>query len=313
MTIQVRSNEAPEADKAKAPSEESKSAPEADASEQNPSSESDTEEAEANESDEDDSSDADGDEPEVKDDAKDKPKKKGGFQRRIDKLNAAKADAQREAEYWKREALKAAGGESKNSEAKKPAPTPQEGKPNPDHFESHSEYVEALTDWKVDQKQKARDAEANRKALESEQKAILQKHTERVQSFAAKTEDFEEMVAGVEDITISTALQELIVSSDNGPELIYELAKNRSELERIAKLSPLAAAREIGKLETRIAAGQASAGEKKPEPKKITKAPKPIDPVGGGKGAVAKSIDDPTLSQAEYERMRREHMKRRGA
>ena len=136
-------------------------------------------------------------------------------------------------------------------------------------------------------------------------------HRERVKSFADKTEDFMDVIEAVDDIPVSAALQEIIVSSENGPELMYELAKNREEYERIAKLSPLAVARELGKLEVKLAA---RASEQKAEPKKLTKAPQPIEPVGsGGAGKVRKSITDPDISQAEYERLRREQLKRRQA
>src|SRR5690348_10626658 len=82
------------------------SAPELkDALEQNKNSEPDTEETEVEgeaKDESEDSAEADEDSDESKDTEKGKPKKKGGFQRRIDKLNAAKSEFQREAEYWKR-------------------------------------------------------------------------------------------------------------------------------------------------------------------------------------------------------------------
>jgi hypothetical protein len=61
----------------------------------------------------------DAEELEASGDDKDKPKKKGGFQRRIDKLNAAKADAQREAEYWKQEALKSVSQSQARAKSRK--------------------------------------------------------------------------------------------------------------------------------------------------------------------------------------------------
>lgn len=285
---------------------ESKSAP-VEETEQKESPESGTEEPEAKEESkeelEEDSKDSKEDDSE--DEAKDeKPKKKGGFQRRIDKLNAAKAEAQREAEYWRKLAL------DKGAEAPKEKPeTPaaKDGKPSADDFETHAEYVEALTDWKVEQKAKALEEKQRKAALETEQQKLQSAHLTRVKSFAEKTADFEEVIADVEDIPVSAAVQEIIVTSENGPELMYELAKNRAEFERISKLPPLAAAREIGRIETRIAAK----ASEKPEPKKLTKAPPPPKPVGGSKASTAKSIYDPDISFEEYERRRREAMRRK--
>lgn len=236
-----------------------------------------------------------------------KPKKKGGFQRRIDKLNARAAESERRSQALEQELaqLKGAGAGKVPTETKS-----QEGKPSPDNFETHAEYVDALTDWKIEQKEIARKQEAEKSKLEIEHKAKLKTHYDRVNAFAEKVKDFKEKLEEVDDVMLPSAFQEVIFSSDNGPELLYELAKNRSELERIAKLPPLACARELGRLESKLPG--LSSEEKKQEQKKITKAPKPIDPVGkNAKGVVAKSIDDPDLTFSEYEKLRREQLKRR--
>lgn len=245
----------------------------------------------------------------------DKPKKKGGFQRRIDKLNARFSAAQQEVDYWKQQALKSAS-DSKKTEpelAAKPLAS-SEGKPDIDKFDTHAEYVEALTDWKTEQKLKEREAQAERSKLETEQQKLVREHHERVKSFADKTEDYAEVLEDVNDVRIPAGLQQAIVESDRSAELIYELAKNRAELERISKLPPLAAARELGKFESKLPSQASSEDQKteKKEPKKITQAPKPIAPVGtGGKGSAPKSIYDPNLSQSEYERLRREQDQRK--
>lgn len=277
--------------------------------EQKKSPASDTEETEAKDV-EDESSEEESDEEEGKEDEseKEKPRKKGGFQRRIDKLNARYAEErqQREALEQRLAQLEGAGdSKSKKVETKVEAG----GKPSPDDYESHADYVDALTDWKIDQREKAKVEHEQKSKLQTEQQKLIQDHSARVESFKKKTADFDDVLSEVDEIPVSPAVQELILTSDNGPALMYELAKNPEEFERINKLSPLAAARELGRLESKLSA-QASE-EKKPEPKKLTKAPKPIDPVGTGKGSVAKSIDDPNLSFSEYERMRREQLKRR--
>lgn len=286
------------------------SAPEVKASEQkDDSTESGTEEKDEELGAKDDLEDSDEAEDldESRDEAKDKPKKVGGFQRRINKLNAAKAEAEREANYWKKLALeKEAAGEKKVEKAE--AKAPSTGKPSPDDFDTHAEYVEALTDWKVEEKARALEEKTRKTALQTQQEKLLEAHTERVKSFAEKTKDFQDVLENVDDIPVSATVQELIVTSDNGPELMYELAKNRDEFERISKLSPLAAAREIGRIETKLQ--KASSEVETPKPK-ITKAPKPIEPVGSGKGTIAKTIYDPNLPFTEYERIRREQMRQK--
>lgn len=307
MAIQVRSNDPAEQVVSASSEEQKTSAPEQSAAqEQNKAVESDTTKAEEEVVDQD--NDEDSDEGEVKEDDKAKPKKKGGFQRRIDKLNARNAETERRARALEERLAQLEAG--KQDAPKANESRSQEDKPRPDNFDTHAEYVEALADWKIEQREKAREAEAQRSKLENDHKAKLQAHFERVKTFAESVDDFEEAIEAVDDIPVPAALQELIFSSENGPELLYELAKNREEFERIAKLSPLACARALGRLESKIAAKPSDDPNLKPN--KITKAPKPIDPVGkSSKSVVTKSLDDPNLTQAEYERLRREQMKRK--
>jgi hypothetical protein len=200
-------------------------------------------------------------------------------------------------------ALKGADASKPETDVETPAKSDPAGKPSPDSFETHAEYVEALTDWKIEERERVARETAARSKLETEQKSLMSAHSERVKSFAEKTEDFQDVLRSVDDVRISPTVAELLVSSDNGPELMYELAKNRAEYERINALNPLAAARELGKLDAKLAAIKAPASEPK-EPKTITKAPKPIAPVSGKGGVVEKSIHDPNLSQREYEALR---------
>jgi hypothetical protein len=298
----------------------SKSAPEAkEATEQKEGLESETEQTEELGKDESkDESYADEANDESEDSDKEKPKKKGGFQRRIDKLNAAKAESQRErdeakreAEYWKKQALKDASESKKDPESDSKEKQETSGKPDPDKYETHAEYIEALTDWKIEQRESSSKKEAEKNKLQSEQEKLLKAHSERVKAFSENTEDFEESLESLEGIR-SLTVEQIIVESENGPELLYALAKDPAEAKRICALGPIAAAREMGKLEAKIS--KSSDQQNKPEPKKITKAPQPIAPVGSKGGSSApKRIDDPNLSQAEYEKLRREQIKARAS
>lgn len=241
------------------------------------------------------------------DSEKEKPKKKGGFQRRIDKLNARHTAAQQEIEHWKAMALKNAASEPKADTKVESKAEANSDEPNPETFDTHTEYVKAITAWTVKKEAKAAKEAENKEKLAEESKTAIQAHLDREKSFKKNVKDYDDVVAEVDDILATPAVTQAIVESDHGPELIYELAKNRAEFERINKLPPLAAARELGKLEAKFATSE----EKQSEPTKLTKAPKPIEPVGTGKGAVAKRLDDPNLSFAEFVKLRRETQRRR--
>lgn len=320
MSIQVRSNETPvtQPEVAKpaeggtaASSQATNPAPEAqvESTEQKESLDSGTEGEEAEEQVADESAEPKSEEEAGKpEDAANKSKKKGGFQKRIDKLNARVSAREQELDYWKSLALKQGTGEVKK-ETVDPKPAASDGKPNLDSFDTHSAYVEALTDWKTDQKLKERDQNLEKSRLASAQDAIAKSYSDRAKAFAVKSPDFDEVLAEVDDIFISPTVREIILTSDHGPELAYELAKDREEFARVCSLSPLAAARELGKVESRLGP---KTSESKQELRKLTNAPKPIDPVNaGGKGTMKKSITDPSLSQSEYEQLRREQMKKR--
>lgn len=295
---------------------ETASAPEAKADEQKKTVASDATETEETEKEKPENEGA-GDESEKSDtaanleDSETKPgKKKSGFQKRIDKLNSAKAEAQREAEYWKNLALEAKGKTETKTEAKaEPKHATTDGKPKPESFDTHAEYVEALTDWKTEQKLNQREEKAEKARAEAEWSKKVQTYLTKKSEFADKTPDFDEALAEVEDITVSPAVSQLIIDSEHGPELAYALAKDRETYARICKLPPLAAAREMGKLEAKIVSRASEAKETK----KVTSAPQPLSPVGTGKGSARKSINDPDLSFADYVRMRRDQIRHKGA
>jgi hypothetical protein len=239
-------------------------------------------------------------------DDEDRPKKKSGFKKRIERFQRRLSEKEQEAQYWREQALRA------QTQAPKPQDTEPtldlapntDQKPIADHFESIEEYVEAVTDWKL------RQAEA--RLIEQDQltqaKSSFQTQVEQFQAkvveFKQTHDDFDEVVDDASDVILTPGLQESILSSDLGPQVMYELASNKQELLRINQLSPLAQAREIGKLEARITS-KLQEPSPKPQLKTTTKAPPPPKPLSGktDKGT-KKSIYDADLSQQEFERLR---------
>lgn len=272
---------------------------ESETTEQAEKAETETEETEALEASEDDEkSDSKGEE---------KSRKPGGFKKRIDKLTKRLSAKEQELEYWRTEALKA---KPKEEPAQTTAvKTDTDAKPKAEDFETHEEYVEKLTDWKLDQRLKAEKAKETETKVQTDYQSRVQKHVERVKEFSAKHSDFHDLIDDIDDIPMSVTVQEVILNSENGPELMYELAKDRETYERICSLPAIEAARELGKFEVKIAKP-----ESKSETKEVkqTKAPPPIKPVGTKSGsAVVKSIYDQELSQRDFERLREEQLAKR--
>lgn len=216
----------------------------------------------------------------------DKPRdEKGQFkspvQDRIDELTRARREAEREAAYWRQRAQPV--------QEEKP-----QAKPTVDQFKDYNEFVEALADWKADQKVsealKARDADTAKTAEARLQETKAQTFAERQATAKASISDYDAVVSAA-DIPISSHLGEAILDSDKGPELVYHLAKNPAEAARLSALSPLAAARELGRLEATL--GQASTPAKP-----VTKAPAPMKPTSGN--GTSSTADPAKMSHEEY-------------
>ena len=128
--------------------------------------------------------------------------------------------------------------------------------------------------------QRAQDEQRGRAAAE------IQKQAQKQLAVGSKKyEDFEE-VALSEDVPISAPMAEAIAESEYGADIAYFLGKNVKEAERIARMQPYAAAREIGRLEAKFAASTT-----------VSKAPAPGKTVGARGGASGGLRDDMPLSE----------------
>jgi hypothetical protein len=147
-----------------------------------------------------------------------------------------------------------------------------------DQFESTEAYADALA------YQKAEQLIAQREAAK-QQSQVLESYHEKEEEARSKYEDFEQ-VAYNPKLPITNVMAEAIQSSDIGPELAYHLGTNPKEADRISKLSPLAQAKEIGRIEAKLAAD--------PPVKRTSSAPAPISPVSArSTGSPAYDTTDP--------------------
>jgi hypothetical protein len=90
------------------------------------------------------------------------------------------------------------------------------------------------------------------------------------------------------DIQVRQHVVGLIVESEKGPLIAHHLAKNPTKAAELNRMSPLAAAKEIGRLGSRLSL---------PKPKTTTSAPPPVAPV---RGSAAPAKDPSKMSNAEY-------------
>ena len=222
-----------------------------------------------------------------------KPKSKRGIDKRFRELTSKIRGLEA--------ALAAAKPESTPEVAKPAASAPAEGKPVAGNFETYEEYTEALTLWTIDQRESKRAADQSRKQLEAAQNEAAAQWDKRLDEARKKLEDFDELVLENDQVNITDAMKQAIFEADRGPEVAYFLAQNPAEAERIAKLSPVAAVRAIGKIEDGLTPKAKAAPTTKP---KVSSAPAPITPSSRPAANSAKKPLGEVSDYAEYERRR---------
>lgn len=162
----------------------------------------------------------------------------------------------REQRKWEREQ------QAKQAEMQAKARVPAE-LPPADQFESPEAYAEALAE------KRAQELIAQREAAK-QQAVIMEQYHDKEEEVRGKYDDFDQ-VAYNPNLPITDVMAETIRASEIGPELAYHLGSNPKEAERIARLSPFLQAKEIGKIEAKLADA--------PPVKKTSSAPAPISPV----------------------------------
>jgi hypothetical protein len=184
----------------------------------------------------------------------------------------------REQRKWEREQV-----------ARQAVPVAPREVPSIDNFESTDAYAEALALRKAEELLAQRDRQ-------KEQAEIVEAYSEREEKARDKYDDFEDVVYNPK-LRITDVMAETIQYSDLGPDLAYWLGSNPKEAERIARLSPILQAREIGKIEVRLSDN--------PPVKKTTSAPTPISPVTArSSGSPSHDTTDPrsikTMSTSDW-------------
>ena len=131
--------------------------------------------------------------------------------------------------------------------------------PPVDQFDSVDAYAEAKAIKLIEQREQQR-----------QQTEILEAYHEREEEARTKYDDFEQ-VAYNPTLKITTVMAQAIQASDAGPDVAYYLGSNPKETDRISRLSPILQAKEIGRIEAKIANDVPV--------KRTTSAPAPISPV----------------------------------
>lgn len=162
-------------------------------------------------------------------------------------------------------------------------------------YENYDDYVDARAAWRARQEFARLESEREQKVKDRETKTreeqIEAAFKSKVAEFKAKTPDFDDVMDNP-SLRISKTMFEAMRESDAGAQIAYHLGKNPEEAARISALSPIAAIREIGKLEAKFDKPPAQAVNN------VTKAPPPPSTVDGTSGGAGK--DPSKMTDAEW-------------
>lgn len=165
-------------------------------------------------------------------------KHKGGFQKRIDELTRQREEERREKERLLSlvERLTDKAPESKQA-------SQRDAEPKREDFDDYEAFLEARAEYRADRRATER-VEAKLKEYEERES---KRHAETAAAEAARAwetklsdtrgriADFDDVVNSA-DVSVSPLVREVVLTSDNGPEILYALGKNRAEAMRIMKL-----------------------------------------------------------------------------
>ncbi len=180
---------------------------------------------------------------------------------------------------------------------RQPAQQPADGRPKLEDFDFDAEaHAEAVAEWKFNQLEQQREA---KRQAEQRQATLVEKET----AFIAEHPDYYE-VARAPHVPITQEMAEVILQADNPPAIAYYLGKNLAEAAEISRMSPLAQARAIGRIEMQLAAPKTPAAPP-PPPTPVSKAPAPVTPLKATTPA-SKPLDEMSMEEYVAERNRQE-------
>lgn len=231
----------------------------------------------------------------AQDEGQDQPRPKKSAQDRIDEVTRARREAERQAEqarrdaeYWREQAMRQNPAPQTQAQA-------QESEPDPANYEHGELDARFIRDHAVFHARQAFREEMAQQSRRTQTQSALQTFEQRV------TEQFPDgEPAGLKSLRqmpqLSEAVQEVLMASEIGPKLADHLGSNPRELQRISALPPIQQARELTKLEMKLATPPA------PTPKTATDAPAPTPQVrgSGGRFTVAPDTSDFAAFEKQY-------------
>lgn len=146
--------------------------------------------------------------------------------------------------------------------------------------------------------------ELARDAQQAEANRLQAAFEAREAEFAVENKDYYQ-IRNVVGQSLSPEIAQAIKGSDEGPALVQYLGNNPATLSAIAQLSPISAARELGRIESRLVAAKEA-----PKPAPVSKAPPPAAKIAPTDPGAEK--DPSKMTDAEFAKWRKKQIAQRG-
>lgn len=241
-----------------------------------------------------------------------KPAPKKSAAERIGDLTAARRSAERTADTERGRADRLQAELDAIKSGKTPLTTQDDtatsdpASPDPSQFdygELDPKYIAALARHETAKALKAAKADDDKarqtQAADAKRQELGAKQDTLVKAGVKLHDDFDEVVMqGAKDgkWELSPHLGELLLDSEFGPDIVYELAKDPDEAARVAKLSPTEQAKFLGRQEAKFEAAKSSQGK---TPPKAPQAPPPPKTPRGNSGSHKTGADSQDFAAVE--------------
>lgn len=206
-------------------------------------------------------------------------KVKNSYQKLREQRNTAREEAialKAEKEAWARERdeMKA------RAPAQPDAPPEANPKPDPAKYTDQAKFDEDMLNWRVDERQRTRDAEAAQKRQADAKEATLRTWQSRVDAAKAADPAFEAKIKAA-DTPVHPLIEQAIYKSDVGPEILAYFADNKEVANSMMGMELSDMMEAYGDMQRALRTAKKAGGAPKVE---APKAPKvdPIEPIRGG-------------------------------
>lgn len=203
------------------------------------------------------------------------------FKGRISELVHSRKALEEEARQLRNELALLKGGKQESQ----PTRTNTDSPPNPDEFDKYQDYVDALVDYKVSQREKTQRQQQSEESYRQYQHEKRQEFEQHAAEIVSQVPEFWDAVTDP-SLPVTDAMAEAVMElGPLAPYTMLWLASNRQEAMKMSKLPPRAATIAIGKLAVQLERDLSDAGtdhSTSSAPAAPQFQPKPVPQIRGG-------------------------------